>query len=154
MLRKLAGLFAAYRRTGEPDADRTGTRSKGLRGLKPALRILTLGLLVAVFAWIGLRMLRSPARSGTRVRSKQQALAAGLYRELERALVKRGQPRPPAVTPLEHARKLRAEGFAQRAEVDLVTRSYLEARYGGRPLRTSELAELRRAIARVRKPAA
>jgi hypothetical protein len=35
-----------------------------------------------------------------------------------------------------------------------VTRTYLEARYGGRPLQTAELAQLKQAIARVRRPAA
>jgi len=154
MLRKLASLLAAYRRGDDAGVDRSASARKGMRGLTPVLRWVALGLLVAVFAWIGLRVLRGSARAQARALSKQQAQAAGLYHELDRALVKRGQPRPPAITPLEHARKLSAEGFAQRAEVDLVTRSYLEARYGGRPLRTSELGELRRAIARVRKPAA
>jgi hypothetical protein len=91
-------------------------------------------------------------RSG-RAMSRQQAQIVRLYGELDRALTQRGHSRPASVTPLEHARKLAHDGFAQHADVESVVSTYLEARYGGRPLRPTELVELRRAIQRIRNAA-
>jgi hypothetical protein len=152
LLRKLSNWFES-RRNRDGDRGARG-RSYGLRdSLKPALRWGAALLIAFVVGWLALRTLRRAADRGVRPRSKQQAQVSHLYAELERALARRGRPRPPAQTPLEHARKLGQQGFAQHADVELVTRTYLEARYGGRPLHAAELATLKQAIARVRKAA-
>jgi hypothetical protein len=152
LLRKLSNWFES-RRSRDDDRGARG-RSYGLRdSLKPALRWGAALLIAFVVGWLALRTLRSAASGAVRPRSKQQAQASHLYAELERALARRGSPRPSAATPLEHARKLGQQGFAQHADVELVTRTYLEARYGGRPLHAAELATLKQAIARVRKAA-
>jgi hypothetical protein len=114
-----------------------------------------LGALVALglLAFAASRLLRPGATASARARSRQQAQIVRLYGEFERALAQRGHPRPAALTPLEHAHKLSESGFPQRAEVETITGAYLEARYGGRPLRAAEVAELRSAIERIRKAA-
>jgi transglutaminase-like putative cysteine protease len=155
LLRKLASWAESRRR---PDESGRGAGERGLRlreKWKPVLRWGAAVLVALVFGWLALRTLRSGPRDATASpRSKHGAQLTQLYRELERALAKRGHPRPPAATPLEHARTLARQGFAQHGEVELVTRSYMEGRYGGRPLRAAEVVELRQAIARVRRPAA
>jgi hypothetical protein len=152
LLRKLSRLMAAFRGDGGGEA-RDHASDLGSRiSLRAAARALAVLVVAAIVVWIALRMLRKPP-SGGRVLSRQQAQIVRLYGELERALAQRGHPRPPALTPLEHAQQLTRSGFAQRAEVEAVTLSYLEARYGGRPLRNAEIAELRKAIERVRDAA-
>jgi protein-glutamine gamma-glutamyltransferase len=153
LLRKLAGWFESRRNADRGDASRG--RSYGLReSWKPALRWGAAVLIVLVAAWLAFRTLRSSARAGARPLSKQQAQVTHLYGELERALARRGHPRPTAATPFEHARTLAQQGFPQHGEVEVVTRTYIEARYGGRPLHAAELAQLKQAIARVRRAAA
>jgi hypothetical protein len=153
LLRKIANWFESRRNREDGDRGDRG-RGYGLRdGLEPALRRGAGLLVVLVIGWLALKTLRSSIGPGARPRNKQQAQASHLYSELERALARRGHARPPAATPLEHARALAEQGFAQKEDVDLVTRTYLEARYGGRPLHAAELATLKQAIARVRKAA-
>lgn len=82
--------------------------------------------------------------------SPEAADAIRLYRELERALARRGRPRPPSATPHEHACRLDAEGFAAADAVREVTDRYVAARYGGAALSPPELARLRSLVARVR----
>jgi hypothetical protein len=155
MLKKLATFMAALRGGRDGADERKLHGGGGLHdGLKGAMRWGAGAVLLGVFAWLVLRALRTRRGDGTRPRSRHDAQVAGLYGELERALARRGHPRPAAVTPLEHARHLTAQGFPQHAEVDAVTGSYLEARYGDRVLTPAELAQLRAAIARVRRPAA
>jgi hypothetical protein len=74
------------------------------------------------------------------------AKAAALLRSLDRALARRGLPRPPSRTPAEHVEVLRD----QRAPAvdlvqDVVTR-YNDVRFGGQELRDGELAELQAAV--------
>jgi hypothetical protein len=157
LLHKIGRLLAVLRGSeGQSASDRLhGAHGLGFHlGRSFLLRALAGALLTGLFVWLLIWALRPPRTAAGRLLSKQQAQAVGLYLELERALGKRGHTRPPSLTPLEHARKLRELGFAQQAEVDRVTRGYLEARYGGRPLRAAEVVELRHAIARVRRPAA
>ncbi|MFI5308235.1 MAG: DUF3488 and DUF4129 domain-containing transglutaminase family protein, partial [Polyangiales bacterium] len=156
MLRKLAALIESLRGPGHRGlSDRAG----GVHGFGPHIgwrtvaRWLGLAALLALLAYALFKLLRPRSGQGGRQLSQQQARVVALYAELERALRRRGHPRPPSLTPLEHARELRAQGFAEHAEVDAVTRSYLEARYGGRPLRNAEIVDLKRKIARVRRAA-
>jgi hypothetical protein len=118
--------------------------------LKLAARYLGLLVVVGVCLWL---IARTLASGGKRSQAASARRALSLYAELERALGRRGHARMPTVTPLEHARALRKAGFAQSAEVDAVTQRYLEARFGGKPLRGAEVTQLRKAIARVRKAA-
>jgi hypothetical protein len=152
LLRKLSRLMAAFRNDGRGDARDHGSDLGARISLRVAARALAVLVVVAILAWISVRMLRRPPAGG-RVLSRQQAQIVRLYGDLERALAQRGHPRPPALTPLEHSQQLTQSGFAQRAEVEAVTLGYLEARYGGRPLRNAEIAELRKAIERVRDAA-
>ena len=149
MLRKLAAWMASHRsRGGDRDAQGSGKFEFGAAA-KTGLRVI--GGLAVLFglAWFLRRRLRAPIAR----KNPPAARAVSLYGELERALRKRGHARPPAVTPLEHARALARNGFAQAADVQAVTSRYVEARFGGRPLQRAEIAELRQAIVRVRKAA-
>jgi transglutaminase-like putative cysteine protease len=153
MLRKVAQWLAAHRGAkqhrglhGEDDAEEgfhvSDAFKLGLRAV--ALIALMIGVSFAVRRWL---------RSSTARKDPPAAQAASLYVELERALRKRGHPRPAAATPLEHAKKLREIGFAQSADVQAVTVRYLEARYGGVALERRELAELREVISRIKRAA-
>jgi len=156
MLRRLARLFEALRGPGRHGLSEQMNGAHGFGphvGWRSVLRWLGAGLALALFVYALFKLFWPRAREDARQLSRQQARVVALYGELERALRRSGYPRPPAVTPLEHARDLRAKGFAAYPEVEDVTRTYLEARYGGRPLHGAELEELRRKIARVRKAA-
>jgi transglutaminase-like putative cysteine protease len=123
------------------------------RSLGAKERSVGMVLAVAVVLWFAWRKLRRRRAHAGRPTSRKQAQLVAVYTELERALERRGHRRAAACTPLEHAQRLAAQGFEQSAEVEVVTQRYLEARYGGRVLEGSELHELRKAIARVRKAA-
>ncbi len=75
--------------------------------------------------------------------------ATQLYRDLEKALRRRGVPRPPHVTPLEHAEHLAREGFEAAGVVRQITQRYLEARFGEAPLTPKERGELQQKVAEV-----
>ena len=152
MLQKLAAWARALKRSTNmgPSVDDSPGMSSALPMLKRAARSVGALLVIGVLLWLIVRTLSrrtGPTSSATARR------AVSLYAELERALGSRGQPRAPSVTPLEHARALRAKGFEQAAEVEAVTDRYLEARFGGKPLRGAEIIELRMAIARIKKAA-
>ncbi|HJL33899.1 MAG TPA: DUF3488 and transglutaminase-like domain-containing protein, partial [Polyangiaceae bacterium LLY-WYZ-15_(1-7)] len=79
--------------------------------------------------------------------------ASQLYRRLEKALARAGRPRPPAVTPREHARALEDEGFPESEAVQQVTDAYEAARFGGEALDPAQREALKariREVARVR----
>jgi transglutaminase-like putative cysteine protease len=155
LLHKMARWFAELRgaRTEHAsDARPSGGMDTATR-LRVGMGIAAVLLLCALIVWGVLRLLRSAPGQRARHVSKQQAQIVRLYADLDRALAQRGHVRPPSVTPLEHAQTLEAQGFAQRAEVRAVVDGYLEARYGGRPLRAAEIAALRQAIERIRNAA-
>lgn len=106
-------------------------------------------LLLALGWW-----LRRSRRPASPVHPPHVAEALRLYGDLERALRRRGRPRPAATTPIEHARHLAEDGFPASAEVEAITRGYVETRYGDRVLTTSEVADLRAKLGRVQAPAA
>ena len=95
---------------------------------------------------------------GTLVRRKAResagwehaGLAGGLHRELWRALRRRGVERPSWAAPLEWIERagLEAPVAAQAAAVE---RALYAVRYGGRALSAADAADLRRAIAEVRR---
>jgi hypothetical protein len=152
MLRRLASWANELRRASRDSARHDDDRGalQAWPALKRSLRHVALALVAGVLLYLVWRTL-TRVRSAVGNAATKRAIT--LYSELERALGSRGHPRPPSVTPLEHARALRQHGFPHVQDVDAVTARYLEARFGGRPLRNAEVAELRKAIARVRKAA-
>jgi len=152
MLRKLAAWANQWRHRGEGGSELGdgGGLFDGLHSLKSLARYGGVLAVLAALLFLAVRMLSAPL--GAR-RDAAVERAISLYGELERALGARGHPRAPSVTPLEHAHALRAKGFAEAAEVLQVTDRYLEARFGGKPLRAAEVVELRRKIEKVRKAA-
>ncbi len=90
----------------------------------------------------GLRRMASGRRT-----SQGESQAVRLYQRLEEALRRAGHPRPPATTPLEHARRLRERAVAGWDVVEKVTTRYVDARFGSVPLGAAELRALEREIA-------
>lgn len=150
ILRQIGRWLAAH----QPKTDGAGAAAdEGDSALRTWLtrtgRALGVGLVLALIAatiWLARRKQRGKGRT----HSAEHLAAVRLYQELERALSKQGHARPPASTPLEHARALSERGVAYSEDVALVTRRYVEARYGDRPLSAAELAALKAAVARVR----
>lgn len=103
-----------------------------------------LGLLAV--AW-GLR--RAWRGRSLRHRSKDPGLAARLYASLDARLARLGHPRAPAVTPLEHARRLAELGLPYAGVVREVTDRYVAARYAGGSLDRAEADLLARRIRRM-----
>ena len=113
---------------------------------------LAIGLLFVVGLLLVLRALRKRAASrGALPESARKAQA--LYRELERALQKKGKARPVHVSPEAHARSLEQEGFVAAAQVRELTEAYTAARYGGRALSRERMAELHKRLAEVKRAA-
>ena len=140
---RLRGVFGTWRTpdsaavTPTSEVDRPGTGQINM-GFWLGLT-LTAMLLIGVALWR-----RRQGRSN-------DVPATRIYRELERALAKRGVPRPPHRTPLEHAKQLELNRFDAAAAVSRVTHQYLETRFGGRILSKTELRDLRRVVASVKK---
>jgi len=108
------------------------------------LAVLLIALAAAAAAIIARRFARAHRPSGagrTELRPEVRS-AVAVYRELERSLSHRGLARPPYDTPLEHAARLRAQGFEQADSVDEVTRAYVAVRFGGESLPEAELTRL------------
>jgi hypothetical protein len=103
--------------------------------------------LVAIF-WVARR------RATARKNARPDEQAAALYRELEGVLARRGKPRPPALTPREHAQALAAEGFSGSDAVAEVTRRYERARFGAVPLGAADIEAVRGLIAQVKEAGA
>lgn len=152
-LRKLAAWLASQRTPGsERGVD--GGMARRTRFDPQALK-LAAGVLVGLAAlttlafWLGRRRRRA---AGTKL-GHDAVEALRLYRDLEAALGARGHPRPPAVTPTEHAQALHAAGFADSDAVQEVTASYVACRFGEVPLDPSRLAELRARVRQVQSGA-
>jgi transglutaminase-like putative cysteine protease len=150
ILRKIGRWLAAHQPqvdqlSGDGPSDGSDFRawlSRAGRALGVALAVLLAG--VAVWLW------RRRQRKDGHKTSAEQLAAVRLYRDLERALVKQGHARPSAVTPLEHARFLSERGVPCAEDIASVTKRYVEARYGERPLSAQDLAALKAAVERVR----
>lgn len=150
MLRRLARFFATQ---GSDSGGSSGASDDlGREALKTLGRyalVFVIMICVAIGFWRWrVRNRRKPSHRAVPQHVEQ---AVKLYRELERALASAGHARPVAVTPVEHARKLRAGGFAGAGDVQDVTERYMQVRYGGEMLSPAEVPQLRSAVARVRK---
>lgn len=126
------------RRGAQSDADGAGSNS-----VPPWLAGLALALAVAIAVVLARRWRRARVGAENGPLSRPDVRGAlAVYRELERSLDKRGRPRPPHATPLEHVASLRAEGFAGADVVDEITRAYVSVRFGGESLPRGEQARL------------
>lgn len=111
----------------------------------PALAILSVLGVLAVVWWR-----RRRAQLGLAGIEPRSHSAVRLYRALEDILDRRGRPRPRAVTPLEHAQALTAEGFEGAGAVAAITERYLAARFGSAWLTDDEERHYRGLLAEVR----
>ena len=152
ILRKIAQWLAAHR-GAKQRRGLNGDDEEGGLHLSAALKLGLQGLALIALLIAATFVLRRWFRSSATRKDPPAAQAASLYGELERALRRRGHPRPLAATPLEHARRLEQLGFPQHADVQAVTSRYIEARYGGIPLQRTEIIELRQAITRIKRAA-
>jgi len=91
---------------------------------------------IGVAVFFAFRNWKRPSQQRALSRSAREAQK--LYRELERALLRKGHGRPAHVSPEAHARSLTETGFVAAAAVEEVTQVYVAARYG-----TSDLSEER-----------
>jgi len=155
MMQRIARWFSELRGNRGRVDQATSERDDAARSgdFKTTARYALPALCAGLLLWVAWRNRRGRPKQRLRTAGRRQAQLIAMYTELERALAKRGYPRPPSTTPLEHARELEQRGFEQSAEVQTVTTRYVEARYGSRPLEGNELGELRKAIGRVRKAA-
>ncbi|MCA9581746.1 MAG: DUF3488 domain-containing protein [Myxococcales bacterium] len=148
-LRKLRHYFRRFQ-----SKTNDATRPRPARGSNSAapwarwlLPIVPIAVLAFLVWWI--RRGSRKARKAAAIEPKARR-AVDLYRALEGALARRGRPRPPTVTPREHADILLAEGFVGAEIVDEVTDRYLRARFGADWLDAREEARLRQGIRRLR----
>jgi hypothetical protein len=129
------------------EADAGGSEWSWSELVAATLAVAVLGLAVVV------ARRRRRSRAGAPPPSTSVRHAVQLYRELERAMRRRGVPRPPHETPREHAERLEREGFEAAAAVADVTRHYMAARYGSEEIEPVEMARLRARIGEVRRAA-
>lgn len=119
-------------------------RTDGIRLGRPSGRSFLLlgGLLLAAVSWWYLRRRRKrgPPLEDRQARrkSREEALATGLYQALDRAMATMGIARATAEPPLRHARALAQGGHDHGAEILALTERYLAARFGHEPLTSSE----------------
>ncbi|MCG8557584.1 MAG: DUF3488 and transglutaminase-like domain-containing protein [Proteobacteria bacterium] len=130
----------------EPMSERGSTRSAA------AWLFWGLGLaVVGGVCWLFGRRLGRRTGSyapGSRDRDIRQAVT--LYRDLERALARRGHPRRLHITPSEHIAALAGQRFSGLEAAREVTDRYLRTRFGGEPLPAREARRLRELVACVR----
>lgn len=152
IVRKLSQWFAGSDSKQSGAKTRDGVQLDGLKrmGRVAVFSVLLVGLAIAVAIWYSRR--RKPGGS-TRTVRPEAAEVVRLYHELERALQAIGFARPPALTPLEHAEALAAQGFSHATDVRAITDSYMRVRYGESSLQESERAQLKAALQRIKREA-
>jgi hypothetical protein len=108
------------------------------------------GVAVLFVRWS--RKRRRQTRAGRQLDPNRDR-AVRLYLSLESNLRSAGQPRPPDVTPIEHAQELDRSGFAAADEVREVTDAYLAARFGENVLPSHDYQRLRQLSRSIRAKA-
>lgn len=97
---------------------------------------------------LGFFLYRQRKNRDRSTRTGESSNGLGLYRELERWLLKHGQERAAHLTPLEYANILKAQSFFGADAVERLTERYMQARYSHQLLTVKEqeqlLIELRR----------
>ncbi|MBS2015632.1 MAG: DUF3488 domain-containing protein [Deltaproteobacteria bacterium] len=148
----LADVIARHAAPIDVDYDAAARRALGAQ---PQARRLA-GIALALFvAWLLARLPRGLAsralalarRPRANDRDEASHEATRLYEALERVLADQGLGRDAATPPLAHAEALARSGHPLGEEVLGITRAYLEARFGARPLARDEAAALRKRIA-------
>lgn len=121
------------------------SRTPGLGSWRrPTTRTLVAvgGLLLALGSFWYLRRRRGQVRPGeskeARRKSKEEALATGLYQSLDRAMAALGVGRASAMPPLRHALALHDREHEHAEEILALTERYLAARFGHDPLTSVE----------------
>ena len=150
-LRQQVSLFErlSQRDGGAADAFRTPSGKR--------LLLLTVAvLLIAISVW-WLRRRRKRKRDAEqtdpRKRSREEAMAVGLYQSLDRAMVALGIARSAATPPLRHAVALRRVGHPCSDEIFELTVRYLAARFGDDPLEVDERREFENRVRVLRESA-
>ncbi|MCA9601154.1 MAG: DUF3488 domain-containing protein [Myxococcales bacterium] len=123
--------------------DTTSNRSLLVRVAIFGFVLLALALMVFL-----VRRFRRSAREREAIPPQGRA-AVRVYHELESALERRGVPREPGVTPLEHLEHLEGLAFDGVDDVREVTQAYVRARFGRSGLSPADLARLRASVRRV-----
>jgi protein-glutamine gamma-glutamyltransferase len=95
----------------------------------PLGAITAAGLAIAAAALMWRRRRRGAGRSPSRARRDRDPVTA-LYLAALRGLARRGWPRPPSVTPREHAHALARSGAPGASALEELTELYYEAEYG------------------------
>ena len=115
------------------------------------------GLAIALLSlwWLRRRRRRVAAEDTpeARRRSRNEAIATGLYQALDQALVAMGVARGAATPPLRHAEELIDAGHPYAEEILSLTERYLHARFGDAPLDVQERRDFELRVRRLRESA-
>jgi len=133
--------------------DAMSHRTGGISSFRrPTMRTLLLlaGIFLALGSWWYLRRRRkkgteSDNREG-RKKSREEALATGLYQALDRAMTAMGVARPTTMPPLRHALGLVEGAHEHGEEILALTERYLAARFGHDPLTSAERRDFEQRI--------
>ena len=137
------------------DAQRALRRAKTSTSsiaLREHAALLGVGAATTVALVIGLALFRRRRRSGApnenSVRSARarQKRAIDLYRKLDRAMAARSIPRESGTPPLRHASTLIRQQHVLGPEISVLTKIYLEARFGSRRLSDDDQREFFRRV--------
>jgi transglutaminase-like putative cysteine protease len=143
-------LFLARQSVSSVVVELSNSRKGTLLG--GAIAVLVLGVGAAgVVAWRRRRerQLTRRERDG-KLQPRAIQEATELYQALQVAMAASGVARSPGTPPLKHAERLLAESHPVANDVQLVTRRYLRARFGGEPITLEEKTELHQRIRDVR----
>ena len=113
------------------------------------------GLLLATVLLLIVKRLLGRIQRPARKREKMQALAEHFYGQMLQALARRGFDKLPQETPLEFLERARRNISDTLPEIELITNTFCEVRYGNRVISTAELDAVDGALRRIRssKPA-
>lgn len=104
-------------------------------------------VLVVAFVLLKRRRRGGPEEpGGSRSARARQERAIGLYRKLERAMMAQGIGRSTGTPPLRHAEGLIRQHHTLGREVALLTKIYIETRFGSRTLSDEERREFSRRV--------
>jgi hypothetical protein len=121
------------------------------------LLAIAIGVVALIAAFILWRRSRGKSPSGPGGATSQQLAhlqAVQLYKLLEEAMTARGVPRRIGTPPLSHAQALLAIRHPTSSEIHALTRVYLEARFGDRPLSTAERNDFTARVKQLKHPPA
>lgn len=119
----------------------------------PVVGVAVLGLALVVYVMWRRRRSSKPSTRPTQDRSSvdpKLEAAAALYRSLELALATQGIPRPTSLPPLKHAEDLVTKAHPLAESVLDLTNTYLEARFGGRPIDDGAQRDFERKVKEIR----